>query len=603
MFSFRPNLRLRFAVALSSVAVAAVFSTGCWLIHYSYQELKEQKKSDELVIARSIAAQVEETLKRTQYILEALAKDADIRSMDPAKQRRALTLVNDIAEIPDGIVILDLKGRLLAVNSGKPSAGEYLPKSPYETCVKPAQGSGGARFSEIYRSRTGERAMMISVPVMKNGRILAVVAGGSLIDKHSIGGISRISIGNTGYAEIIDRQGRIVIQPRRGKLDQNLESDPAEKTLFVQKQGVAEFVNAKGVPILAAFSRIPDSDWGVIARQESSESFASANRMVVIMAALLCLSLVAAVALSAFLAERFVRPITALAQGVRLIAEGRLDARVNVNTNDEFGVLARSINTMAERLEAHLVEITSAHRGVLLAEKQLAQSEKLAAIGQLAAGLAHEIFNPLNVISGFAEFLRKKTDAADPRRTGLEEIIRESARCQKLVTELLNFAKPKEVERFPCDMNDLVRDTLVLVQSQVKAQGISLERVLAADLPEVALDRDQLKQVLLNLLINACQAMPEGGTLSVATRRIGACVETSVADDGEGIREQDLRNIFEPFFTTKQTGTGLGLALSYAIVEGHGGVLRAQNRAGRGAQFTFSLPVAGRIFETSGKES
>ena len=603
MVSFRPNLRFKFAVALSSVAVAAVFFSGSFLIHYSYQELKEQKTRDELVIARNIAAQVEETLKRTQYIIDALAKNADIRSMDPVKQRRALTLANDTAEIPDGIVILDPKGRLLAVNAGKPFPREFLPKDLYETCVKPAQGPGGARFSDIYKSQTGEPAMMLSVPIVENGRMLAVVAGGTLIDKHSMGGISRINIGSTGYAEIIDRHGRIVMQPRRGKLDPNRDADPAERALIVKKQGVAEFVDSKGVPILAAFAQIPDTGWGVIVRQESSESFASANRMVVMMVAMLFLSLFAAVAVSVFLAEWFVRPITALAQGVRRIADGRLDARVRVETHDEFGDLGRSINTMAQKLEAHMLEITSAHRGVLLAEKQMAQSEKLAALGQLAAGLAHEIFNPLNVISGFAEFLLKKTDAADPRRTGLDEIIRESARCQKLVTELLNFAKPKEFERAASDMNDLVRGTLVLVESQIKAQGLALQTALAADLPAIELDRDQLKQVLLNLLINACQAMPRGGTLTVATRRIGDRVETSVSDEGPGIREQDLRNIFEPFFTTKQTGTGLGLALSYAIVERHGGVLRAQNRPGRGALFTFTLPVAGRTFEAIGKES
>ncbi|MFI5349301.1 MAG: cache domain-containing protein, partial [Elusimicrobiota bacterium] len=562
MFSFRPNLRFRFAVALSSVAVAAVFSTGCWLIHYSYQELKEQKKSDELVIARNIAAQVEETLGRTKYIVDVLAKDADIRSMDPARQRRALTVANDVSEIPDGIVVLDPKGRLIAFNAGRPLAREFLPPSPYETCVEPAKASGGARFSEIYRSQTGETAMMLSVPILERGRILAIVAAGILIRRHSMGGISRITIGNTGYAEIIDADGRIVIQPRRGKVNFDLKSDPAEQALFAEKKSVAEFVNSKGTPILAAFARISDTGWGVIVRQDSSESFASANRMVVMMVALLFLSLVAAVAVSALLAARIARPITTLAQGVRRIADGGLDARVPATTDDEFGDLARSINTMAQKLEVHLIEITSAHREVLRAEKQLAQSEKLAAIGHLAAGLAHEIFNPLNVISGFAEFLLKKTDSSDMRRAGLEEIIRESARCRRLVSELLNFAKPKEIERAPFDMNDLVRETLVLVESQAKANGVAMERALAADLPSVELDRDQLKQVLLNLLINACQAMPRGGVLTVSTRRAGDGVETSVADDGPGIREHDLRNIFEPFFTTTETGTGLGLALS-----------------------------------------
>ncbi|MBI4395557.1 MAG: histidine kinase, partial [Elusimicrobia bacterium] len=214
---------------------------------------------------------------------------------------------------------------------------------------------------------------------------------------------------------------------------------------------------------------------------------------------------------------------------------------------------------------------------------------KMAAIGQLAAGLAHEIYNPLNVIAGFSEYLMGKTSGDDPRRQAFEDICRETARCQKLVGELLHFAKPKTSEKTSADLNALIRETLVLVQSQTKPKGIEVVERLDAALPLLEVDRDQIKQVLLNLFLNACQAMPQGGVLSVESVWSDGFARVTVEDTGPGLSPEAAKNLFNPFFTTKEEGTGLGLALSYAIVERHGGIIEAGNGRDGGALFTIKL--------------
>lgn len=362
-----------------------------------------------------------------------------------------------------------------------------------------------------------------------------------------------------------------------------------------RRQGVMEFVNNEGVSVLAAFSPVKEAPWTVVVRQTTAESYSHADNLRYFLLLAFVGSLACAAGLGAILAWQISKPVDALARGVREVANGRLDTRIPVTTRDEVGDLARTFNDMTVRLLKNRADIDSAHRQVLESEKHLARSERMAAVGQLAAGLAHEINNPLSVVSGFADFVLEKTSRDDPRRQALEDIGRETTRCQRLVSQLLDFAKPKEPVREPADLNQLAADTAALLRAQAKAQNIVVELRLEETLPPVTLDRDQIKQTLLNLCLNACQAMVQGGVLTVATARRGERVEVTVSDTGIGIQPEDLGRVFTPFFTTKDHGTGLGLATSYALVERHGGTLRAQSRPGEGSLFILSLPLEGIV--------
>lgn len=569
----RVGLRVRLTVALISVAALAVVSAGLATIHSSNEALKAQKQQDELAIARNLAAQIDEVMAKARQTVQALAVHPDIVSMDPSRQRHALTLVTGVTELIDGFLISDAKGRVVVMDQTEPDTRRLLPSSVYEQFVSPAARSGRTAFSAVYRTRGGEVAVAINAPILRGPRLLGVLTAGILLDKHSMGGIEAIRIGRSGYAYIIDEKGSIIVHPQKERLLKSAAGRIPVEEFIQRREGVIEFVNNEGIPVLAAFAPVKEAAWRVVVRQPTEESYSHAEKLRYFLLAVFLGSLLCAAAVGAVLAWQISRPMDALARGVREVAEGRLDTRIPVTTGDEVGDLARTFNEMTERL-----------RG-------LARSERMAAVGQLAAGLAHEINNPLNVVSGFADFVLEKTAPDDPRRQALEDIGRETVRCQKLVSQLLDFAKPREPVRAAADLNDLVANAAALVRSQAKAQGVALELRLAEGLPQAVLDRDQITQALLNLCLNACQAMPRGGVLTLETARRDGRIEAAVSDTGGGIEADDLARIFTPFFTTKDHGTGLGLATSYAIAERHGGSLTARSRPGEGASFTLSLPL------------
>jgi two-component system NtrC family sensor kinase len=226
----------------------------------------------------------------------------------------------------------------------------------------------------------------------------------------------------------------------------------------------------------------------------------------------------------------------------------------------------------------------------------LVQSAKLAAVGQLAAGVAHEINNPLTTISGFSELILGELAPDNPLHNDLTMIRRESQRARDVVRRLLDFARQSGPHREPADLNDVVRETVTLMKNAAITKSVNVIELYATDLPWARMDVNQIKQVVLNLLNNAVQAMPKGGTLTVATERYDTDVpglRLRLADTGIGIPRENLERIFEPFFTTKPPGegTGLGLALSYTIMRDHGGRIEANSVVNKGTTFIVWLPI------------
>jgi two-component system NtrC family sensor kinase len=229
-----------------------------------------------------------------------------------------------------------------------------------------------------------------------------------------------------------------------------------------------------------------------------------------------------------------------------------------------------------------------------VAQQQVGRSEQLASVGRLAAGVAHEINNPLTGVLAFADLLRQKENLDDQDREDLDLIIRETKRAREIVKGLLEYAREAPHVQTNVDINELIRHTMRLLGNREAFQGIYLVDDLAETLPPVKGDKNKLEQVLVNLCINACEAMLDGGTLMVTTTCEKGYVFIKVTDTGCGIKRSHLDHIFEPFFTTKPVGkgTGLGLSVTYGIVQQHGGMLEVESDEGKGTTFTVKLPVA-----------
>jgi signal transduction histidine kinase len=229
-------------------------------------------------------------------------------------------------------------------------------------------------------------------------------------------------------------------------------------------------------------------------------------------------------------------------------------------------------------------------------EEQLRLSEKMAALGLLAAGVAHEVNTPLTGISSFTQMLLERSDADDPRKQLLEKIERQTLRAAKIVNSLLNLAKPADGEAAPVDMNAVIGDVLSLIEHQFKTARIQVRKEFANPGPLVRGVEYKLQQVFLNLFLNARDAMPKGGWLTVSTKIDGADAIIELSDTGIGIPAEHLTRIYDPFFTTKSEGrgTGLGLSVTYGIVQEHGGTLACESTPGQGTRFRLALPTLER---------
>ncbi len=261
-----------------------------------------------------------------------------------------------------------------------------------------------------------------------------------------------------------------------------------------------------------------------------------------------------------------------------------------------IGVLSQRERGQRRKLERTSAELSDAYEKLRQTFEQLRQSDRLAALGELSAGIAHEIRNPLGSIKGSVEILEEEITEAHEKHEFIVIIKEEVARLNSLVAEFLKFARPPKLAIETASINELIRSTLVLLRKEAEKASVELELSLDQSLPAIKLDPDQIRQVLLNVVLNGIQATPSGGLLRIATsmRREGNRIEISISDTGEGVSETDLERIFDPFFTTRPAGTGLGLAISHQLVENHGGGISAHRNQDCGMTFRIELPLEHR---------
>ena len=279
------------------------------------------------------------------------------------------------------------------------------------------------------------------------------------------------------------------------------------------------------------------------------------------------------------------RPMVELQEKMELVSKGDLNVEVSFSQrNDEIGDLGRNFNHMMQQLRDSREEIESLHR------TQMSRAEHLATLGELATGLAHEIRNPLAGIAGVIEIVGRDLPATSPARAVVKDVRLEITRISRTLTDLLETARPRRPEVRRSNLNTTVEHAVMLARQQVLSRPIKIDLQKASDLPEVEHDSDQVHQVLLNLLLNAVQAMEGAGTVRVEIGSREGYASVAVSDTGRGISSQNLPNIFRPFYTTKGAGTGLGLSLARRIVEDHHGRIEVTSAVGKGSRFTVLLP-------------
>ncbi len=301
-----------------------------------------------------------------------------------------------------------------------------------------------------------------------------------------------------------------------------------------------------------------------------------------------------------WIARQISRPIKNLVTASRQLAEGNLDAKVELTSSDELGKLSYRFNQMAEALrerDERLKEFT---------KRKIMESERLAIVGQLAANVAHEINNPLQGIVTYSSLLLEKDICDEPSRRNIEKIVTQANRCREIIRGLLDFSRQKKPVKTLTNINALLRGCVFLVENQAQFHNINIVQNLDESLPMIVIDPSQIERVFLNLIINAAEAMSGSGTLTLTTC-FGTnvqSIEIEVRDTGHGISIENMEKIFNPFFTTKEIshGVGLGLAISYGIVKEHNGEITVESEIGQGAKFIVSLPIITKVSEEDGNK-
>ena len=501
------------------------------------------------------------------------------------------------------------------------------------------------RQNDIYRSELEKRGQALVANLAYNAEYGVILESTSELD-NLIKGVARAN--DIIYVQVLATDGRVlaetgsdmVTEARRTKDHSAPETvqDKFKRTCFTSKDGV-EFMQL-AYPVETVRQSISRENLGTISGYGNEEdsyirevigevrvglTFSNLNREVnksttasILLTFIVVLS--AIIIMTAFV-RIITRPIQSLVDVTDQISKGDLSKSVDIDRGDEIGLLANSFNRMIESLKKSQDEIEEYNRNLEEkiiertheleeAQAQLIQSEKMVAIGQLAAGVAHELNNPLGGILGYAQFtlekIQKKNadDISDKDiesyKRYLRDIETQSRRCKSIVQNLLKFSRTSQTVEFDdVDINVIVDDTLTFVEHQLMMNQITLVKNLHTSLPRIKGNPSQLQQVFTNIIINAMHASEPGAEIKLSTRfapplgEFAGAVEIDFVDSGKGISDEHVKKIFEPFFTTKDVGkgTGLGLSVSYGIIKEHGGEIRVNSSLGEGTTFTVIIPL------------
>jgi signal transduction histidine kinase len=585
------GLRARLAAWAALIALAATGLPGWWLSERAYRALRAEAFASQLALSGSLASEIDTELSAAIGAVESLASSPSL-VQDRSRTMARVALVASAVELLDDLLVVDADGKILA--------RAPFPEPP------PALGrSERAALAAQARARRGQSVPTVSAVLrQKDGSLVLRLArfGGAFtvigqlrLDAQGVGSLETLQLSGRGYAYLADEHGQPLLLPNlASRLNLDARSPAPLAFEFKGEPVVQELNGPRGSDLLAA-SPLSSLGWAVAVRRPLAEAEAGARHMRRELAIFTVFAVLACAALAIFLANPLVASLLGLAKAAAAIESGSItpEELEALPAPDEVGALSGALAHMTRVLRAQQKERERAHARALAAERRLARSERLASLGQLAAGLAHELNNPLMVIQGAAAEAQAGT--AKQAKPWLERIRRESQRCSELVRELLDYARPKQPQRRRFDLAALAKESFGMARMARGDKAPAFELRLEAPEPQVVADRDQMQQVLLNLFSNGMDAMTSqgGGAFTLSLAKAAGHWRLRLQDQGPGIPARQREAIFRPFFTNKSHGTGLGLAIARNLLAGHGGQLRCVPAQGKGACFEAEWPVQG----------
>lgn len=575
------------------------------------------------VAADAVVRQEQEHLRTLRLMTFTVGVPEAAASRD-SELLRGLVWPIALNEGLEAVIVVDPQGREVVGFTADPDGGNYLQTSgadlsQHDVVKQTLQGGtigGEDKFTGLIETSFGS-FLFTSAPVRDDrGDLQGLMLAGTRAESLAM----NLKAQSLADVILIDDGGRVLATtfPDFEQAEAigffvpaeiPTSSERVEFELFGRDYQAAYLPWVAGGEILGTIGVALPSDFVVSTEATSRNMFAL----------VFALGTGAVVIIGFLLAQSIALPILRLRNMAMAVAGGDLEQSSGVQREDEIGDLAESFDIMTERLQQRTREaqrlyeetlernreLAAMYERLQAAQQQLIQSEKLAAVGQLAAGIVHDVKNPLGVIKGMAEELMFDAEDDPDTHSGLQIIRDNATRANVIVTDLLKFARQSTPTLQQRDLRETVEGSLRLTDYLIRKGKVEVLRELPESPVWATYDAQQIEQVIINLIQNAVQAMPDGGELHVALTESDESVELAVQDSGTGIQPEELSHIFEPFFTTKPEGqgTGMGLAVSYGIVSRHGGQIDVESEPGEGTKFTINLPkepVAEQSFNSEG---
>jgi signal transduction histidine kinase len=566
------KLSTRFAILMAAAAVVPLLAYGVVSILSLRSGTRQTVVQGNQDIARRVGEQIELYITSSVRILNAAAAEMEQTRLLPWQQERVLkNYVLQFREFTE-LTLLDENGR--AVRSSR--IGRPTTNIPGSDSVM-IEGALISRFA-------------VDDDLLPNAVVAVRQANGWLIGRLRLEELWRtvdeIQVGDEGYALLVDDASQLLANgnpeaksrvARGDKLDTHpVVSRVRNKELSPDGVAAAEYV-ADGVEVLGVGAQLQLLGWTIVVEQPVSEAFAVSIDVQRQLFVAIALALFAMLTLGSVWGRRFIDPILRLTRGTKALAEGRLDERVAVDSNDELGQLGSAFNNMADRL----VEL----------QEDVRKKERQAMFGRISIGLVHDLSHPIQNIGNSCKLMIKMWDDLEYRDSFKRTVERELAQVKRVLDDLRNVARPIPLEKFPIDVNKAIAELVDSMLTTAESAGVTLETEQVFGPLFVEGDLFALNRVYRNLIINALQATPPRGRVVVRTLRQNDHAFIEVADTGTGIPPERLATIFEDFVTTKRRGLGLGLAISKKIVEQLGGTISVTSQIGLGSTFSLRFPL------------
>ena len=620
--SFFRKLGFKIALPFILVGLLPLFTGIFFLFKYTEGFIRDDACNNLGLVAKNTREEVGRFMTSCVADIKILAESAVMRNTDMHVNKKLLEMkkIQDYYKRFEDITMIDTKGRVITSTTYN-YRGEWKTKKWFLEAIH-----GNVFVSDAHVILDPYKVVLaIAVPLIdENGKIYAALVGQLNMERlWEI--VDSITIGNTGFVTIMNEQQYYVAHPDKGMLFRQAPFDPEKKSGVIDSSDSDSEMLFYSTEKYASTIEYELPKWRIVVVQGERDALSNLSKLKYNVIYVLIIGLFLVVLISIFLSRSIVKPIQTLIHGMSRVSDGDLSYKTSVKSRDEIGLLGVAFNDMLMRLnKAHqelqskteelhdafnkisLLNVTLEkrveERTKELREKQhqLVQAGKLAAIGQLGAGVAHELNNPIAGILGYTQFMldivskeNLKIDEVYTFKKYLQHIENGSRRCKEIVQNLLQFARKSPEEVVSVNVNNVVADTLSLIEHQLLVNKIEVIKNLTTDIKQVDGNHVQLQQVFTNIIINAQQAMPEGGQLFISSRNENGSVGIEFKDNGCGIPEKYKDRIFEPFFTTKMDwkGTGLGLSICYDIIKNHSGNIVVDSQLGNGAVFTIILPV------------